>query len=90
MLLLNGASLSAITGSVTVNRVPRPGAELTSMRPSCASTIFRMMASPSPDPCALVVKNGVNIRSTISGGSPGPSSLTWITTAGICVGASDV
>ena len=34
-----------------------------SIRPSCASTIFRTIASPRPEPCGLVVKNGLKIRS---------------------------
>jgi len=42
----------------TVNTVPWPAPDATSMRPSCASTIFRTMASPSPEPCGLVVKTG--------------------------------
>src|SRR3954466_15401954 len=59
------------TGSVTRKRVPL---ELLykSMRPSCASTIFLTIGSPSPEPCGLVVKNGLKIRSVSSGGTPGP------------------
>ncbi len=33
------------------------------MRPSCASTTLRTIARPSPDPCGLVVKNALKIRS---------------------------
>ena len=36
------------TGSVTRNRVPVPCMLLTSMRPSCASTIFRTIAQTEP------------------------------------------
>ena len=37
-----------------------PARVVTSMRPSCASTILRTMARPRPEPCGLVVKNGLN------------------------------
>ena len=66
------------TGSVTRNRVPVSGVLLTSMRPSCASTILRTIASPSPVPVTLVVKNGLKMRSVRSAGMPGPSSATSI------------
>ena len=59
---------------MTRNRVPPSRARPTSIRPSCASTILRTIASPSPDPCGLVVKNGLKIRSITSGGMPGPLS----------------
>ena len=72
-----------MTGSVTRNRVPVSGVLLTSMRPSCASTIFLTIASPSPVPVTLVVKNGLKIRSVSSAGMPGPSSATSTSTAGV-------
>src|SRR5262249_56439145 len=70
------------TGSVTRNRVPTSAALLTSMRPSCASTIFRTIASPRPVPVTFVVKNGLKILSVTSAGTPGPSSATSTITAG--------
>ena len=39
------------------------------------------MASPSPVPLGLVVKNGSNSRSRTSGGMPGPSSETTSSTS---------
>ena len=54
--------------------MPRPAARSTSMRPSCASMILRTIARPRPEPCGLVVKNGLKIRSVRSGGMPGPLS----------------
>src|SRR5437870_6121832 len=71
------------TGSVTRNRVPTFGALLTSIRPSCASTILRTMGSPRPDPFTFVVKNGSKILSVASAGTPGPSSMTSTTTVGV-------
>ena len=59
-------------GNVTLNLVPCPVTLLTSIRPSCASTIFRTIARPRPEPCGLVVKNGSKILSVASAGSPGP------------------
>ena len=66
---------------MTRNAVPPPMRGATSIRPSCASTILRTMARPRPEPCGLVVKNGLKMRSTSSAGSPGPSSSTVTTTA---------
>ena len=74
------------TGSVTLNRVPCPGTLLRSIRPSCASTIFRTIGNPRPEPWGLVVKNGSKIRSLSSTATPGPSSTTSTTTvaSGAC------
>ena len=52
-----------LTGSVTRKRVPPAIGAPTSMRPSWASTILRTIASPRPEPCGLVVKKGLKIRS---------------------------
>src|SRR5206468_9102241 len=70
------------TGSVTRKRVPAL-LLLTSIRPSCASTILLTIASPSPDPCGLVVKNGSKILSVSSVEIPGPSSATSTTISGM-------
>src|SRR6266481_4248602 len=72
-----------VTGKVTRNRVPVSGALTTSIRPSWASTIFLTIASPSPVPVTLVVKNGLKMRSVNSAGMPGPSSATSTITAGV-------
>ena len=51
------------------------------MRPLIAFTNPELMASPSPVPASpLVVKNGSNTRSMMSGGTPGPVSSTITTT----------
>jgi len=39
-------------GSVTVNALPRPGAEVTPTSPPCASTMAFTSDSPSPSPRA--------------------------------------
>ena len=41
------------TGNSSVTRVPRPGAESTSMRPPCAATMRSAMVRPRPLPLAL-------------------------------------
>ena len=48
------------------------------MRPPCSCTMAYATVSPSPVPLptSLVVKNGSKILLLISGGNPGPSSLT--------------
>ena len=56
-----------LVGAADRQRDAKPGAAvrraLTSIRPSCASTILRTIASPRPEPCGLVVKNGLKILS---------------------------
>jgi len=41
------------SGTLKKNRLPRPGALSTQMRPPCASTMPRAMESPSPTPWAV-------------------------------------
>jgi hypothetical protein len=62
------------SGSVTWNSVPRPTALRASIVPVWASTIFLAIAMPRPVPCSLVVKNGLKMRSSFSGGIPAPLS----------------
>ena len=50
-------------------------------RPPCASTIVRLIESPSPIPSFLVVKNAWNKRPTASGDKPVPQSRILIFTA---------
>ena len=40
----------------------------------------RLIDRPKPMPVALVVENGLNMRSANSGGKPGPVSFTPMTT----------
>ena len=44
--------------------------------PSCRSRIFRVIESPRPVPLSFVVKNGWKTFPSLSGGIPGPSSVT--------------
>ena len=74
-------------GRVIRNRVPA-SLLLTSIRPSWATTIFLTIARPRPEPCGLVVKNGVKIRSVRSLGTPGPLSATSTMTIGVDAGFS--
>ena len=69
-------------GTTTRNRLPRPGRDVTSIRPPWSVTMPWAMASPRPVPCpgGLVVKNGSKMREATSAGIPGPSSQTSKTT----------
>src|SRR4030095_1138009 len=76
---------SSPNGSVSATRAPRPGPTSSiQMRPPCASTIPRAIASPIPvpegcvpvSPSRIARKNLSNTRSRSSGGTPGPSSST--------------
>ena len=64
------------TGSVTVNLVPTPTFDWTSMRPPWLSMILYEIERPSPVPLptSLVVKNGSKIFGRTSGGMPCPLS----------------
>src|SRR5690606_222210 len=63
-------------GSFTTMVVPLPGLLFTVSWPPCSSTITsRAKGSPSPELC-LVEKPGVNSCGSISGGMPGPLSMT--------------
>src|SRR5258706_6691027 len=67
-------------GSRKKKRAPPPASDATAILPSCASTIRRAIARPRPTPLARVVKNGSNTRSRRSAGTPGPRSVTAIST----------
>ncbi len=56
------------------NCAPPAGRLPAAMRPLCDTITFCTMASPRPVPCALVVTNGLKMRSSDSGGMPGPLS----------------
>ena len=83
VIKLSSASSCAVIGSRTRNRVS-PGTDTNDRSPWCLFTTIRQeisSPSPVPSPTGLVVKNGSNIRSRISGGTPGPvspnSTNTW-------------
>ena len=65
-----------LAGRVKQNIAPRAGWFETHKRPPCEAMIERVIESPSPSPCGLVVKNGSNRRSRSGAGTPGPLSLT--------------
>jgi hypothetical protein len=69
-------------GSSTTNVAPFPGTLSTPIDPPWPSTIPWHIESPSPVPWpeGFVVKNGSKIRAAISGGIPGPLSVTRRTT----------
>ena len=60
----------APSGSSTRNTLPLPGSLSTVILPPCSSTILETMASPSPTPSGLVVKNGLKMVSRCSGSMP--------------------
>ena len=67
----NRAGVSKL-GSVTTNVAPPSGLLRAAMVPPCALRIVRTIVRPIPRPCALVVMNGVNSVSMMSGGTPVP------------------
>ena len=74
---------AARTGITIRNVVPVPTWLSTMMRPPCRSTMPWTIDRPRPDPSptSLVVKNGSKIFGITSGGMPGPSSATVISTS---------
>lgn len=70
----------ATAGNRTVNVLPFPSWEATSMDPPAACTILCEIASPKPVPLLLVEKNGTNRLLSILGEMPCPVSLTEIST----------
>src|SRR5207247_2534496 len=70
----------AAAGRRSVKRAPPPVRSPTSIRPPCASTIWRATARPRPVPRGRVVKKGSKMRARSSGGTPGPESATAIST----------
>src|SRR5215467_2742162 len=58
--------------AINVNRkvAPPPELEVAQSRPPCDSTMERLIDKPIPVPSVLVVKNGLKIRSSCSGGNP--------------------
>ena len=74
--LLRAALVLTATGIVTRINVPPVAAVFKSICPSCASTIFRTIASPSPDPCAFVVKPATRPSEPSSGDHRRPSRAT--------------
>src|SRR5260370_4883402 len=69
-----------LAGTVKQNLAPRGWLSAAHKRPWCASMMERLIRSPMPVPCVLVVKKAVKILSACCGGSPTPLSLTDIST----------
>src|SRR5262249_61758544 len=70
-------------GNLIVNCVKTPRSVSTSIVPACCLTTMSWLSerpSPVPSPAGLVVKNGLKIRSLISGGIPVPLSRMRIST----------
>ncbi len=67
-------------GSASRKRVPPPSRGSHVTAPPCASTIWRVIASPSPVPSPFVEKNGSKTRARMSSAIPPPRSPTSITT----------
>src|SRR5258708_282073 len=70
------SSAAALMGRVKQKLAPRGELSAAHKRPPCDSTIERLMRSPMPVPCVLVVKKALKIWSTWCLGSPTPVSLT--------------
>src|SRR5664279_1323866 len=66
---------SALVGRVKKKLAPRGKLSEAHNRPPCDSTMERLIRSPIPVPCGLVVKNALKIWSVCWGGSPTPVSL---------------
>ena len=65
-----------MTGSLNENSAPPPGTLAAQIFPLCCSMIDRLIASPIPNPLALVVTNGLNRLSITESSMPGPVSRT--------------
>ena len=65
-------------GSSTRKTLPLPSSLSTAILPPCSSTILETIASPSPTPSGLVVKNGLKMVSMCFGSMPAPRSITAI------------
>src|SRR5204863_474184 len=63
-------------GRMMVNAAPSPGQRPALRLPPCSSMMRLEMLSPRPVPVDLVLAKGVNRRSAISCGTPGPVSST--------------
>src|SRR5438874_2651366 len=73
--------MSAALGNVNRKEAPLPASDWHQIFPPCDSTIFRLIARPSPDPERLSVSwdnrlKGSNIFSRYSASMPGPLSRT--------------
>src|SRR5712692_8277606 len=75
------------TGRLMTTSVPSCGRLRTLIRPRCSSTIFFVMASPSPIPSFLVVKYGLKILLRSSSLMPGPVSETLTSTVPLSASA---
>ena len=74
---------TAVRGKIILISVNSPSCVSTSIKPPCCLTIMSWLIerpSPVPSPGGLVVKNGLNIFSSTSGGIPVPLSRIFIST----------
>src|ERR1700745_2348387 len=76
--------VSALAGKVKQKLAPRGELLAAHRRPPCDSIMERLMRSPMPVPCGLVVKNALKI-SVCCEGSPTPLSLTDTRIPSFCV-----
>ena len=79
-----------LSGSSTRTRVPWPVRLSTWSAPPCSVTKWRASARPSPVPRALVVKNGVAMRSRTASGMPQPLSSKSTATLGDALAVAEV
>src|ERR1700752_2390828 len=78
-----GLCADTARGSVMMNSVNAPSSVITRIVPPCCFTMMSWLMerpSPVPSPAGLVVKNGLNIFSLISEGTPAPLSRIRIST----------
>src|SRR4030088_278237 len=68
--------VTALVGRVKQKLAPRGELSAAHKRPPCDSMMERLMRSPKPVPCGLVVKKALKICSFCCGGSPTPLSVT--------------
>src|ERR1700722_17196324 len=80
--------LEIACGKKTRKRAPLPGLQSRRIVPRWSSTILATIESPSPTPSFFEVKNGLNICSRNSGGTPAPESSTVTQTPGVPLEAS--
>src|SRR5262245_43366293 len=76
-------SNAPVRGKTTLISVNSPGCVSTSIEPPCCLTTMSWLMerpSPVPSPAGFVVKNGLNIFSFTSGGTPVPLSRIVIST----------
>jgi hypothetical protein len=79
--ILGAVGIPLNPGRRTVNLAPASGTFSALIDPPCWLTIACTIGKPSPDPLALVVKKGSNMRRIASSSIPVPLSSTVSTTS---------